>query len=130
MMSFSKKYSFEEIEERWYELLYVEEISRLAKKRMDNINREKSLQIQAKIPLNNEEDVLLCSIASNNSNPQKFDEILKENSTIFHFARTSKVLEEMWRERKFYGLLIDQKPLIIDDSLLQVLFNGCLFICR
>lgn len=130
MMSFSKKYSFEEIEERWYELLYVEEISRLAKKRMDNINREKSLQIQAKIPLNNEEDVLLCSIASNNSNPQKFDEILKENLTIFHFARTSKVLEEMWRERKFYGLLIDQKPLIIDDSLLQVIFNGCLFICR
>lgn len=120
MLSFSKKYSFEEVEERWYELLYVDEISRLAKKRMDNVNREKSLQIQSKIPLNAEEDALLCSIPSNNTNPQKFEELIKENLSVFHFARTTKVLEEMWRERKFYGLLVDQKPLIIDDNLLQV----------
>lgn len=122
-LNFSKKFTYEEVEERWYELLYVEEINQAAKRRMDAISIEKSMQIQSKIPLSEEEERLLCTIQSNsNASTSIFETLLEQNRPLFHFARTAKILEDAWRERKFYGLLVDQKQNSFDDNLLQVNF--------
>uniref|UniRef100_A0A915E9S5 Microspherule protein N-terminal domain-containing protein n=1 Tax=Ditylenchus dipsaci TaxID=166011 RepID=A0A915E9S5_9BILA len=49
-----------------------------------------------------------------------FDKILEQNRTVFHHSRSAKVLEEHWRELKYYGLVVDQKPVIFEDDLLQM----------
>ena len=43
---FSKDFSFSEIEERWYQLMYDDALSRQAKKRMQELNPEIILKIQ------------------------------------------------------------------------------------
>ncbi|KAI1731647.1 FHA domain-containing protein [Ditylenchus destructor] len=121
-MKFSKKYSLVEIEERWYELLYDENVSRLARKRMDALGRDKIRAIQAKIPFTTDEEDVIKSVSSTTSGTltQVFDKLLDQNRQALHHARTAKVLEDYWRELKYYGLLLDQRPVIFDDDLLQI----------
>lgn len=118
-MKFSKKYSLVEIEERWFELLYDENVSNIAKRRMDQVGRDKLRLIQSKIPFSTAEEEIIRGVASITNNPL-FEKILEQNRHIFHHARTSKVIEEHWRELKYFGLLIDQKPISCDDDLFEV----------
>jgi chemotaxis methyl-accepting protein methylase len=99
-MKFSKKYSLVEIEERWYELLYDENASKEAKKKMNSLSREKVRSLLSKIPFSSEEDKLIRSIPSNTSQQQMsilMEDMLIRQSETFHHARTLKILEEHWR---------------------------------
>lgn len=118
-MKFSKKYSFVEIEERWFELLYDENVSRIAKRRMDQVGRDKLRLIQSKIPFSSFEEEIIRGVSSINNSPI-FEKILEQNRHIFHHARTSKVIEEHWRELKYFGLLSDQKTIACNDDLFEV----------
>lgn len=122
-MNFSRKYSLAELEERWYSLLYHEEMSRAARKRMDAIGRERIRQIQSKIPFSvTEEDIIRAIPSSVTLSPSFFERVLDQNRAEFHHARTSKVLEDYWRDLKYYNLLVDQKPMHSENELLDVSF--------
>lgn len=58
-MKFSKKYGLIELEERWYELLYDENSSKAAKKRMETLGKEKIKNILSKIPFSNGQQFFL-----------------------------------------------------------------------
>uniref|UniRef100_A0A914I9D8 FHA domain-containing protein n=1 Tax=Globodera rostochiensis TaxID=31243 RepID=A0A914I9D8_GLORO len=112
-MKFSKRYSLAEIEERWYDLLYDEQTSNLARKRMEQITKEKIRAIQSKIPFSHEEEHLIRKIPAvvqQNLVQLHIEQLLEQNQHIFHHARTVKVVEEHWRELKNVRLLIDQSP--------------------
>lgn len=122
-MKFSKKYSLIEIEERWFELLYDENVSRVARRRMDQVGRDKLRLIQSKIPFSAAEEEIIRGVTSmTSSTAQVFEKILEQNRHIFHHARTPKVIEEHWRELKYFGLLADQKSIVYDDALFEVVF--------
>lgn len=119
-MKFSKPHTLADIEERWYLLMYDENISFMAKKRMESIAREKVRFIQSKIPFSTQEEEILIMIPSTKTSQHVFDEALERNRHVFHYARNSKVLEEHWKELKFWGLLVDQSPQMFDEELLRV----------
>ncbi|KHJ87484.1 hypothetical protein OESDEN_12743 [Oesophagostomum dentatum] len=50
-IKFSRPYSMEDIEERWYQLMYDDTLSRQAKKRMNELPIEEILRIQLRIML-------------------------------------------------------------------------------
>lgn len=119
-MKFSKPHTLSDIEERWYLLMYDENISAMAKKRMESIAREKVRSIQSKIPFSTQEEEVLIMVPSTKTGQHVFDEILERNRHAFHYARNSKVLEDHWKELKFWGLLVDQTPQMFDEELLRV----------
>ncbi|CAK5054371.1 unnamed protein product [Meloidogyne enterolobii] len=111
-MRFSRRYTLEQIEERWYELLYDEESSLIAKRRMEQMEKQKIISIQERIPFSLSEENLLRQIPSSAPQPISsiLSKILEQNrDTTFHYARTVKILEEHWRELRLYGLLNDQR---------------------
>uniref|UniRef100_A0A183CKZ6 MCRS_N domain-containing protein n=1 Tax=Globodera pallida TaxID=36090 RepID=A0A183CKZ6_GLOPA len=128
-MKFSKRYSLAEIEERWYDLLYDEQTSNLARKRMEQITKEKIRAIQSKIPFSHEEEHLIRKIPAvvqQNLVQLHIEQLLEQNQHIFHHARTVKVVEEHWRELKNVRLLIDQSPQRDDnqeESLLERIYD-------
>jgi len=128
-MKFSKRFTLPEIEERWWLLLYDEETSKGSKRRSEALSRERIRAIQSKIPFSADEEQLVKAVSSAiNPTGQCFEQLLEQHRQVFHHARTPKVVEEYWRELKYYGLLADQRPLAMDDELLQVVGHVYLYI--
>uniref|UniRef100_A0A915LGR7 Microspherule protein N-terminal domain-containing protein n=1 Tax=Meloidogyne javanica TaxID=6303 RepID=A0A915LGR7_MELJA len=91
-MRFSRRYTLEQIEERWYELLYDEESSLIAKRRMEQMEKQKIISIQERIPFSLSEENLLRQIPSSTPQPISsiLSKILEQNrDTTFHYARTT-----------------------------------------
>lgn len=111
-MKFSKRYTLPEIEERWYDLLYNEQTSNLARQRMEQLSKDRIRTIQAKIPFSHEEEHLIRQIPSTilqHLLHLNLEQLLEQNQHAFHHARTVRVLEEHWRELKHARLLADQQ---------------------
>lgn len=106
---FSCKFTVQEMQSRWYSLLYEEPISRIAVAAMRNLHPEMVETVQSKALYSVQEEDLLGSIRSND-NPTivTFQEILEKNSTVFYPARTAKALSNHWQLMKQYSLLPDQ----------------------
>lgn len=106
---FSCKFTIQEMQARWYSLLYEESISRIAVAAMRNLHPEVVESIQSRALYSVAEEELIGSIKSN-SNPttETFQELLDKNSTVFYQARTAKALLAHWQLMKQYSLLPDQ----------------------
>lgn len=122
-MKFTKRFTLADIEEHWYELMYDENLSRPAKKRMDGHNKEKIRAIQSRIPFSTEEEDIIRTVPSGTEGEKvtaAIANLLEQHKEMFHHARNVKVIEEHWRELKYWGLLSDQKQVPHDDDLAQV----------
>lgn len=125
---FSCKFTLQELQSRWYSLLYEEPISRLAVAAMRNLHPELVESVQAKALYTTLEEELLGTIKSvsirfilkswNNiqflptqtESPtiDVFQELLEKNAQTFYSARTPKALASHWQLMKQYSLLPDQ----------------------
>ena len=106
---FSCKFTIQEMQARWYSLLYDEPISRIAVAAMRNLHPEVVENVQSKALYSVAEEELLGTIKSN-SNPtqETFQELLDKNATVFYQARTAKALFGHLQLMKQYSLLPDQ----------------------
>ncbi|XP_055688130.1 microspherule protein 1 isoform X2 [Lutzomyia longipalpis] len=106
---FSCKFTVQELQARWYSLLYEESISRIAVAAMRNLHPELVENIQSKALYTTQEEDLLGTIKST-ANPtlETFQELLDKNPAIFYPARTAKSLQTHWNLMKQYTLLPDQ----------------------
>ncbi|VDL82362.1 unnamed protein product [Nippostrongylus brasiliensis] len=98
-LKFSRQYSLEEIEERWYQLMYDDTLSRQAKKRMNELPIEEILRIQSRTPFTmREEDLLRGLDLGNISCPDRsmMEELIKKYPEDFHSARTPQSLLDHW----------------------------------
>ncbi|VDN04758.1 unnamed protein product [Thelazia callipaeda] len=108
---FSRPFTLPEIEERWYQLLYDETVSLIAKKRIADLNVETINAIQSRTVFTVKEEELLSSIPSTtaNSDLATFEQLLQQNKGAFHHARTASILQQHWLEMKSWDLLQDQR---------------------
>lgn len=109
-VKFSCKFTLQEIQQRWYSLLYEPTISKLAVSAMRNLHPDVIANIESKTLYSKEEQQLLASIKSSPIPPtlSTFEELLSKNYLTFHRARTAKSLMNHWLLMKQYYLLDDQ----------------------
>ncbi|XP_058831498.1 microspherule protein 1 [Topomyia yanbarensis] len=106
---FSCKFTIQEMQARWYSLLYEEPISRIAVAAMRNLHPEIVEAVQSKALYSVAEEEQLGTIKSNtNPTVETFQELLDKNATVFYQARTAKALFAHWQLMKQYSLLPDQ----------------------
>ncbi|KAJ1349087.1 Microspherule protein 1 [Parelaphostrongylus tenuis] len=107
-IKFSRPYSLEDIEERWYQLMYDDTLSRQAKKRMNELPVEEILRIQSRTAFTvREEDLLRGLDIGTNSCPDRamMEELIKKYPEDFHSARTPQSLLDHWHILNSYGIL-------------------------
>lgn len=152
-VKFSCKFTFQEMQNRWYSLLYDEPISRIAVAAMRNLHPEVVESVHAKALYTTQEEELLGTIKSsavsthffvsvevnlgiiccfqfifftqNDPPPREemFQELLDKNAHIFYPARTAKALMHHWNLMKQYMLLPDQQ-IITNKNLFHALPDG------
>ncbi|XP_015597478.1 microspherule protein 1 [Cephus cinctus] len=106
---FSCRFTLQEIQQRWYALLYDSAVSRVAVQAMRNLHPELIASVQARTLYSKAEEDLLGIIKST-SQPtlETFQELLETNAQTFYPARTAKSLLAHWQLMKQYHLLPDQ----------------------
>ncbi|KAE9419676.1 hypothetical protein Angca_005000, partial [Angiostrongylus cantonensis] len=107
-IKFSRPYSLEDIEERWYQLMYDDTLSRQAKKRMNELPVEEILRIQSRTAFTvREEDLLRGLDIGANSCPDRamMEDLIKKYPEDFHSARTPQSLLDHWHILNSYGIL-------------------------
>ncbi|KJH51832.1 FHA domain protein [Dictyocaulus viviparus] len=107
-IKFSRPYSLEDIEERWYQLMYDDVLSRQAKKRINELPVEEILRIQSRTAFTvREEDLLRGLEIGTNSCPDRamMEELIKKYPDDFHSARTPQSLLDHWHILNSYGIL-------------------------
>ncbi|ALC43034.1 Rcd5 [Drosophila busckii] len=113
-VKFSCKFTLQELQQRWYALLYEPAVSRIAVSAMRNLHPELVESVQRKALYSVQEEDLLGTIKSSESPKlEQFQELLDKNAGTFYCARTPKSLHNHWLLLKQYCLLPDQsvKPL-------------------
>lgn len=106
---FSCKFTMQELQSRWYSLLYEEPISRIAVSAMRNLHPEMVESVQSKALYSVQEEELLGTIKSTESpGIETFQDLLDKNASVFYPARTAKALSNHWVLMKQYSLLPDQ----------------------
>ncbi|XP_077287124.1 microspherule protein Rcd5 isoform X2 [Arctopsyche grandis] len=121
-IKFSCRFTVNEIQSRWYTLLYNAEISRIAVTAMKNLHPDLVTAVRSKALFSNGEEELLSTISStSHPNLESFQELLEQNPTIFYPTRTAKSLMAHWQLLKQYSLLPDQsvQALPIGDNVLN-----------
>ncbi|XP_057328156.1 microspherule protein 1 [Microplitis mediator] len=106
---FSCRFTLQEIQQRWYALLYDSNVSRVAVQAMRNLHPELIASVQARTLYSKAEEDLLGTIKST-SQPmlEAFQKLLETNAQAFYPARTAKALMAHWQLMKQYHLLPDQ----------------------
>ncbi|XP_017071651.1 microspherule protein 1 [Drosophila eugracilis] len=118
-VKFSCKFTLQELQQRWYALLYEPAVSRIAVSAMRNLHPELVESVQRKALYSVQEEDLLGTIKSSEQPKlEQFQELLNKNASIFYCARTAKSLHNHWLLLKQYSLLPDQtvKPLYGTDQ--------------
>lgn len=119
---FSCKFTMQEMQSRWYSLLYEEPISRIAVAAMRNLHPEMVEHVQSRALYTTLEEELLGTVKSTeNPTVETFQELLDKNPAAFYPARTAKALLNHWTLMKQYSLLPDQtvKPIPVEDHTLS-----------
>ncbi|KAI4478224.1 PREDICTED: microspherule protein 1 [Polistes canadensis] len=106
---FSCRFTLQEIQQRWYALLYDSAVSRVAVQAMRNLHPELIASVQARTLYSKAEEDLLGTVKST-SQPtlEVFQELLEANAHTFYPHRTAKALLAHWQVMKQYHLLPDQ----------------------
>ncbi|XP_015176506.1 PREDICTED: microspherule protein 1 [Polistes dominula] len=106
---FSCRFTLQEIQQRWYALLYDSAVSRVAVQAMRNLHPELIASVQARTLYSKAEEDLLGTVKST-SQPtlEVFQELLEANAHTFFPHRTAKALLAHWQLMKQYHLLPDQ----------------------
>lgn len=109
-VKFSSRFTLQEIEHRWYVLLYDPTIAKIGVAAMRQLHPDVVAQIHAKALYSEQEEALLKKIPSN-SQPsiEVFQQLLDANVEVFLQYRTSKELRAHWALMKHYQLLNDQQ---------------------
>ncbi|KAL6722417.1 hypothetical protein Aduo_019993 [Ancylostoma duodenale] len=122
-IKFSRPYSMEDIEERWYQLMYDDTLSRQAKKRMNELPVEEILRIQSRTAFTVREEELLRGLdIGSNSCPDRamMEDLIKKYPEDFHSARTPQSLLDHWHILNSYGILMPgPQSAVIDWELLE-----------
>uniref|UniRef100_A0ABD2XJK0 Microspherule protein 1 n=1 Tax=Trichogramma kaykai TaxID=54128 RepID=A0ABD2XJK0_9HYME len=110
---FSCRFTLQEIQQRWYALLYDSAVSRVAVQAMRNLHPELIANIQARTLYSKQEEDLLGTIKAVSPSGQtppleEFQRLLETNAQTFYPARTAKALLSHWQLMKQYHLLPDQ----------------------
>lgn len=108
-VKFSCKFTLQEVQERWYALLYDPVISKVAVNAMKQLHPDIIAQVQAKTLFGQEEENLLSTIPST-SQPsiEVFQDLMNQQPDVFLSSRTAKSLFTHWNLMKQYHLLPDQ----------------------
>ncbi|XP_067143631.1 microspherule protein 1 isoform X2 [Centruroides vittatus] len=121
-VKFSCKFTLQEVQERWYALLYDPVISKVAVNAMKQLHPDIIAQVQAKTLFGQDEENLLSTIPST-SQPtiETFQELMNQQPDVFLPSRTAKSLFTHWNLMKQYHLLPDQtvQPLPKGDHVLN-----------
>ncbi|XP_056418170.1 microspherule protein 1 [Hyla sarda] len=121
-VKFSCRFTLNEIQERWYALLYDPVISKLACQAIRQLHPEAIAAIQSKVLFSKAEEQLLSTISSS-SQPtlDTFQDLLNKHPEVFYMSRTAKSLQVHWQLMKQYYLLEDQtvQPLPKGDQVLN-----------
>ncbi|KDR21571.1 hypothetical protein L798_01725 [Zootermopsis nevadensis] len=106
---FSCRFTVQELQQRWYALLYDPSVSRVAVAAMRNLHPELIANVQSRTLYSKAEEQLLGTIKST-SQPglEVFQNLLEHNPHILYPARTAKALLTHWQLMKQYHLLPDQ----------------------
>ncbi|KAJ8910829.1 hypothetical protein NQ315_015564 [Exocentrus adspersus] len=108
---FSCKFTVQELQQRWYALLYDQAVSRVAVSAMRNLHPDIIAAVQDRALWSQQEEKILSSIKSN-ANPQPtvetFAELLSQHADVFYTGRTAASLFRHWQTLRMYHLLPDQ----------------------
>ncbi|KAJ3663823.1 hypothetical protein Zmor_008045 [Zophobas morio] len=106
---FSCKFTVQELQQRWYALLYDQAVSRVAVSAMRNLHPDMIAAVQDKALWSQGEEQVLSTIKSS-ANPtiDIFGELLAQNPDVFYSGRTANALFRHWQTLKMYHLLPDQ----------------------
>uniref|UniRef100_A0A1B6CT39 Microspherule protein 1 n=1 Tax=Clastoptera arizonana TaxID=38151 RepID=A0A1B6CT39_9HEMI len=108
-VKFSCRFTLQEIQQRWYALLYDPAISRLSVQSMRNLHPEVIANVESKALYSKAEEELLASIKpSPQPTVEVFQDLLQKNPQVFFHARTPKSLMTHWQLMRQYHLLNDQ----------------------
>lgn len=119
-VKFSCKFTYQELSNRWYSLMYDEAISRIAVSAIRNLHPEMIAAVQKKALFSKAEEDILANIKSTESPTEEtIQELLTKNATVFFHARTPKSLLTHWELMRQYMLLNDQTipPLASPDGM-------------
>ncbi|XP_072034818.1 microspherule protein 1-like isoform X3 [Amphiura filiformis] len=121
-VKFSCRFTLREVEERWYALLYDPVVSRISQQAMRTMHPDIKISVLSKALFSEDEEKILGTIASaSQPSLDTFQGVINKNATIFHQARTAKVLQTHWLLMKQYHLLPDQsvQPMPRGDHVLN-----------
>ncbi|CAH1113228.1 unnamed protein product [Psylliodes chrysocephalus] len=108
---FSCKFTVQELQQRWYALLYDQAVSRVAVSAMRNLHPDMIAAIQDRALWSQQEEKILSTIKSNTTPPptlETFAELLSQHPDVFYTGRTASSLFRHWQSLKMYNLLPDQ----------------------
>nr|CAI5828531.1 unnamed protein product [Callosobruchus analis] len=110
---FSCKFTVQELQQRWYALLYDQAVSRVAVSAIRNLHPDMIAAVQDKALWSQQEEDILGTIKSN-ANPapslESFAELLSQHADVFYTGRTAASLMRHWQTLRQYHLLPDQAP--------------------
>ncbi|KAL3275882.1 hypothetical protein HHI36_020619 [Cryptolaemus montrouzieri] len=106
---FSCKFTVQELQQRWYALLYDQAVSRVAVAAMRNLHPDMIAAVHDKALWGTKEEELLSTIKSS-ANPtiETFADLLSQNPDVFYSGRTASALFRHWQTLRMYHLLPDQ----------------------
>uniref|UniRef100_A0A6G1SEW9 Microspherule protein 1 n=1 Tax=Aceria tosichella TaxID=561515 RepID=A0A6G1SEW9_9ACAR len=119
-VKFSCKFSFQEVEERWYALLYCAPIQRVAMAAMRQLPSDIVALIHAKTLFSREEEELLATITIPPNKMtyvpplETFKQLLESNSHVFVPFRTDKHLRTHWLAMRYYNLI----PVVMNGKII------------
>lgn len=106
---FSCKFTVQELQQRWYALLYDQAISRVAVSAMRNLHPDMIAAVQDKALWSEQEEKVLSTIkSSENPSVDTFAELLSQHADVFYSGRTANALYRHWQTLRMYHLLPDQ----------------------
>jgi len=121
-VKFSCYFTLEEVQERWYALLYDPVISGLARQAMKALPKEVVQAVHALALYSKDEEKILAEIVTS-SQPtiSTFQDVLDQHISVFHHSRNAAGLKKHWDLMKSYNLLEDQaaQPLPQADHILS-----------
>lgn len=125
LTKFTKKFTLNELNERWYAILYDAPISKLIYNNMKKLHSDDVLRLKKLAPFSKSENKHLISIHSDINTDEEFffDEFLKKNRTKFYDSRIPMQLKDQWCLLKDLQLLEDQKHKNCIDESLEISFN-------
>lgn len=118
-VKFSCRFTYKEISDRWYALLYDPTIAKIAVSAMRQLHPDIIAQVHRKVLFSEVEENLLKTIPSMaQPTMETFEGLLQKNPESFLTFRTAKCLQTHWTLMKHYHLLPDQalQPLPRNDD--------------